>query len=62
MNLVLQGNQHIGVVGRTGAGKTSITLALTKVLDLNAGDVFINGKSLKSFNLAELRCKISVVS
>jgi len=44
---VIGGNQRIGVVGRTGAGKTSVTLALTKVIDLVSGDVLVNGKSLK---------------
>ena len=34
LNLRIKGAQNIGIVGRTGAGKTSITLALTKVIDL----------------------------
>ncbi|EAR99949.2 ABC transporter family protein (macronuclear) [Tetrahymena thermophila SB210] len=62
LNLSFTGNQKIGVVGRTGAGKTSVTLALTKVIDLISGDVIINGKSIKDYSLQELRNIISVVS
>ncbi|KAL4505153.1 hypothetical protein ABPG72_016220 [Tetrahymena utriculariae] len=62
LNLSFNGNQKIGVVGRTGAGKTSVTLALTKVIDLVSGDVIINGKSIKDYSLQELRNVVSVVS
>jgi len=55
LHFAIGGKERIGIVGRTGAGKTSITLALTKVIDLISGDVIINGKSLKEFELAELR-------
>lgn len=47
LNLSMRGNERIGIVGRTGAGKTSITLALTNIIDLMAGNLIINNKSLK---------------
>ncbi|EAR99948.2 ABC transporter C family protein (macronuclear) [Tetrahymena thermophila SB210] len=63
LSIKFSGNEKIGVVGRTGAGKTSITLALTKVLDLVEGDVLINGKSISEYPLKNLRKSIiSVVS
>ncbi|KAL4462574.1 hypothetical protein ABPG74_000404 [Tetrahymena malaccensis] len=62
LNLNFTGKQKIGIVGRTGAGKTSVTLALTKVIDLVSGDVIINGKSIKDYSLQELRNVVSVVS
>ncbi|KAL4479825.1 hypothetical protein ABPG74_020341 [Tetrahymena malaccensis] len=62
LNLLFEGKQKIGIVGRTGAGKTSITLALTKVIDLVQGDLLINGKSIQDYSLSELRDTISVVS
>ncbi|KAL4462573.1 hypothetical protein ABPG74_000403 [Tetrahymena malaccensis] len=63
LSIKFSGNEKIGVVGRTGAGKTSITLALTKVLDLVEGDVLINGKSISEYPLKNLRkAIISVVS
>ncbi|KAL4505155.1 hypothetical protein ABPG72_016222 [Tetrahymena utriculariae] len=62
IDLVFEANQKIGVVGRTGAGKTSITLALTKIIDLIKGDLLINEKNIQNYSLKELRNVISVVS
>ncbi|EAR99951.2 ABC transporter family protein (macronuclear) [Tetrahymena thermophila SB210] len=62
IDLTFQGSQKIGVVGRTGAGKTSITLALTKIIDLVQGNLLINGKPIQNYSLKELRDTISVVS
>ncbi|KAL4505154.1 hypothetical protein ABPG72_016221 [Tetrahymena utriculariae] len=62
INIKFLRNEKIGIVGRTGAGKTSITLALTKVIDLVQGDVLINGRSIQTYNLKQLRETISVVS
>ncbi|KAL4435536.1 hypothetical protein ABPG74_020312 [Tetrahymena malaccensis] len=62
LNIKMENNQKIGVVGRTGAGKTSITLALTGIIDLVSGDLIINGKSIKQYSLQELRGVMSVVS
>ncbi|KAL4509416.1 hypothetical protein ABPG72_018347 [Tetrahymena utriculariae] len=62
LNLLFEGKQKIGIVGRTGAGKTSITLALTKVIDLVEGDLLINGKNIQNYSLSELRETVSVVS
>ncbi|KAL4486872.1 hypothetical protein ABPG72_009636 [Tetrahymena utriculariae] len=62
LNIKMENNQKIGIVGRTGAGKTSITLALTGIIDLVSGDLIINGKSIKQYSLQELRGVISVVS
>ncbi|KAL4462576.1 hypothetical protein ABPG74_000406 [Tetrahymena malaccensis] len=62
VDLVFEGCQKIGVVGRTGAGKTSITLALTNIIDLVKGSLLINGKNIQCYSLKELRDVISVVS
>ncbi|EAR99950.2 ABC transporter C family protein (macronuclear) [Tetrahymena thermophila SB210] len=62
INIKFMRNEKIGIVGRTGAGKTSITLALTKIIDLVQGDVLINGKSIQTYSLKQLRETISVVS
>ncbi|KAL4462575.1 hypothetical protein ABPG74_000405 [Tetrahymena malaccensis] len=62
INIKFMRNEKIGIVGRTGAGKTSITLALTKVIDLVQGDVLINGRSIQTYSLKQLRETISVVS
>jgi len=53
--------EKIGVVGRTGAGKTSLTLALTRIIDISSGDLFINNTNIRTVSLRELRSKISVI-
>ena len=43
INLKINKNEKIGIVGRTGAGKTSLSLALTKIIDIVDGELYING-------------------
>lgn len=45
----------IGIVGRTGAGKSSIIMALTKMIELSDGSLEINGIDFKKYNLKTLR-------
>jgi ABC-type multidrug transport system fused ATPase/permease subunit len=47
--------EKIGVVGRTGAGKTSITLALSRIIDIVDGNLFISGKNTRKLDLKTLR-------
>lgn len=68
LNLVLQGvsfkvesTQKIGVVGRTGAGKSTITLCLLRVIEILNGHILIDGMDISQINLEELRNKITII-
>ena len=62
LNLEVLPGQKIGVVGRTGAGKTSFIKVFWKGLDLCDGRMLIDGKDISRIDLKYLRKEIMVVS
>jgi ATP-binding cassette subfamily C (CFTR/MRP) protein 1 len=53
--------QKIGVVGRTGAGKSTVCLALCRIVEADSGDIIIDGLSLKNVDIATVREKITII-
>ena len=53
--------EKVGVVGRTGAGKSSIMIALFRVRELAAGAIAIDGVDIAKLGLAELRAALSII-
>ena len=53
--------EKIGIVGRTGAGKSSITSVLFRLVDIDSGSVHIDGIDIFSIPLHELRSRISII-
>ncbi|KFX96759.1 hypothetical protein V490_03156 [Pseudogymnoascus sp. VKM F-3557] len=54
-------NQRVGVVGRTGAGKSSLTLALFRFLDPRAGQIVIDGLDISTVKLKALRSRLAII-
>jgi ABC-type multidrug transport system fused ATPase/permease subunit len=54
-------NERIGVVGRTGAGKSSLTLALFRFLEAREGSVYIDGIDISKIKLHDLRSRIAII-
>jgi ABC-type multidrug transport system fused ATPase/permease subunit len=54
-------NERLGVVGRTGAGKSSLTLALFRFLETRSGSVVIDGLDISKINLYDLRSRLSII-
>jgi ABC-type multidrug transport system fused ATPase/permease subunit len=61
LNLTLPAGKKIGVIGRTGAGKSSLMQALFRMVYHQAGDIRIGGQSVYATNVASLRRHFGVV-
>lgn len=54
-------NVKVGIVGRTGAGKSSLTLGLFRIIEASQGHIFIDGVDVAKLGLHELRSKITII-
>ncbi|KAG6949858.1 hypothetical protein JG687_00014586 [Phytophthora cactorum] len=61
LSFSVNGGQKIGVVGRTGAGKSSLTMALFRISKLASGRVLIDGVDVATIGLKTLREKLSII-
>ena len=52
---------QVGIVGRTGAGKSSIALSLFRIVEATSGDVIIDGLTSSSLGLHDLRSKLTII-
>lgn len=61
LSLQVEKNQRVGVVGRTGAGKSSLTLALFRFLEARQGSIHIDGIDISKINLHDLRSRLAII-
>ena len=54
-------SEFVGILGKNGIGKSTLLRTLAGVQDAISGNVFIQGKSIQSYNLKELSGLISLV-
>ncbi|KAL8872729.1 MAG: hypothetical protein Q9174_001684 [Haloplaca sp. 1 TL-2023] len=52
---------RMGIVGRTGAGKSSLTLALFRFLEAQTGSIVIDGIDISTLTLSSLRGKMGII-
>ncbi|CUX83119.1 MAG: ABC-type lipid A exporter hybrid permease and ATPase components MsbA [Roseibaca calidilacus] len=62
LSLVAEAGQTTAIVGPSGAGKTTIFTLLTRLADVQAGQVLIGGQDVRDYDLTALRGLFSVVS
>lgn len=60
-NLSIAAGEHIGIVGMTGGGKTTLCELLLGMYDLNGGSISINGKDIKTVKTESLRQEIGMI-
>jgi len=53
--------QRIGVVGRTGSGKTSLILAIFRFLEARKGQIDVDGVDISKKKLKELRSRLAII-
>ena len=61
LSFIVQPGMKIGIVGRTGAGKSSILQVLFRLSELSEGCVKIDGKDIREIGLHLLRQSIAFI-
>ncbi len=61
LSFALQKGQTLGILGATGAGKSTIIKLLLRLYDVNQGQVLIDGRDIRTIENGELREKFGVV-
>ncbi|NXY13006.1 MRP3 protein, partial [Atrichornis clamosus] len=61
LNLQVHGGEKIGIVGRTGAGKSSMTLCLFRILEAVKGEIKIDGVKISEIGLHDLRSRLTII-
>jgi len=62
MNLNVPAGQTLGIVGKTGAGKSTLANLIARLYDVNEGSIAVDGIDVKQLSLKELRSNIGIVS
>ncbi|XP_069876378.1 multidrug resistance-associated protein 1 isoform X3 [Dipodomys merriami] len=61
INVTINGGEKVGIVGRTGAGKSSLTLGLFRINESAEGEIIIDGVNIAKIGLHNLRFKITII-
>lgn len=61
INLEIKPHEKIGVVGRTGAGKSSLTLALFRIIEPTEGNIAIDNMNTSNLGLLDLRSRLAII-
>ncbi|KAI5292871.1 hypothetical protein KEM52_006008 [Ascosphaera acerosa] len=61
LTMDIKGGEKIGVVGRTGAGKSSIMSALFRLTELAGGRITIDGIDISTIGLHDLRSRLAII-
>ncbi|PWK28924.1 ABC-type multidrug transport system fused ATPase/permease subunit [Arcicella aurantiaca] len=61
ISLEVKSGEKIGLVGYSGAGKSTIVQLLMRYYKLSSGNILVDGKNINDYDLTELRKKIAIV-
>jgi ABC-type multidrug transport system fused ATPase/permease subunit len=61
INLEFKPREKIGVVGRTGAGKSSLALSLFRIIEPSTGSISIDNLNTSTIGILDLRQRLSII-
>lgn len=61
INLSMKSGETIGIIGGTGSAKTSLVNLISRLYDVNQGEVIVGGRNVKEYDMECLRNQVSVV-
>jgi ATP-binding cassette, subfamily B, bacterial MsbA len=62
LSLAVPGGQTVALVGRSGAGKSTVINLVARLFDVNSGRILIDGQDIRDVTLASLRDSLAMVS
>lgn len=60
MSFVIEPGTTVGILGPTGSGKSTIANLMCRYYDADSGEILIDGKNVKDYNLQELRRNVGI--
>lgn len=61
LTFTISSGERVGIVGRTGAGKSTMTLALFRIVEAAGGKIYIDGEDISKMGLHTLRSKLTII-
>ncbi|VDK69917.1 unnamed protein product, partial [Anisakis simplex] len=61
LNASIESAEKVGIVGRTGAGKSSLALALFRMVEAVEGEILIDGTNIAELGLHDLRSNLTII-
>ena len=61
INFKINSGETIGIIGGTGSAKTTLVSMISRLYDVDEGEVLVGGKNVRSYDIEELRNQVSVV-
>ncbi|TMW62208.1 hypothetical protein Poli38472_009701 [Pythium oligandrum] len=61
VSMDIAGGEKVGICGRTGAGKSSLMIALFRITEFESGSLFIDGVDISQLKLRELRRSLAII-
>ncbi|XP_017473674.1 PREDICTED: multidrug resistance-associated protein 1 isoform X7 [Rhagoletis zephyria] len=61
VSFTIAGGEKVGIVGRTGAGKSSLTLSLFRIIEAAGGRILIDGIDIATLGLHMLRSRLTII-
>ena len=61
LDMSIKNNEKIGICGRTGAGKSSLTLSLFRIIEAASGKIEVDGKDIAKLGLHKLRSCLTII-
>ncbi|KAF9956193.1 hypothetical protein BGZ72_002945 [Mortierella alpina] len=61
VDISIRAGERVGIVGRTGAGKSSVTMALFRMIEATEGRIVIDGVDTSTLGLEELRSRLTII-
>ena len=61
LSFKIKAGDKVGICGRTGAGKSTISMALSRIVEIENGMISIDGVNIQQIDMSMLRNSVTVI-